>query len=383
MNKISKNNTPKILNAIHTSSKATILSGGTPLFLIGEYLPKIGNRKLFNPKNFEYPVHTRGLLELREKITQGLTQEFKKPVNSDQILITSGSTAGLYASLRTLLRKGDDEIILFSPHWSLYPKQIKSIGAKAVEVLLDEKRGWDINFDKLKKVINRKTKGILLTNPTSPMGSVIPRESIERLLALVESNNLVLIADETYRNIIHQNIKFTSPLACERTSSRVVLLRSFSKDFSISGLRLGYVYHSSERIDKINAVHLTTNLSASVLSQSIALELFQYREQLQKKIKKEYSKRYKIVASFLDQWSSVFSYVPPTTGFFVFPKYNLKLSSIDVFKILLNKYQVAIRPGSEFGKGGENHIRISFPYPIKHIHNGLQKIAKFLDKYKK
>lgn len=381
MNKISRNNTPKILNAIYASSKVTSLAGGTPLFLVDEYLPKIGNRKIFNPKNFEYPVHTQGLLELREKIADELTQEFGIIVTPDEILITSGSTAGLYATLRVLLNKGD-EAVLFSPHWSLYTKQIESMGARPIEVLLDEKRGWDINFDSLKQAVNSKTKCIMLTNPSSPMGSVIPKKSIDQLLAFMDSNNLVLIADETYRNIIHQNIKFTSPLVYNKYSSRIVLLRSFSKDFSISGLRLGYVYHGSERINNISAVHLAMNMSASVLSQSIALELFQYRLSLQEKIKKEYSKRYKVVASFLDKWSSVFSYVPPTTGFFVFPKYNLRIPSIDLFKLLLNKYQVAIRPGLEFGKGGEGHIRISFSYPIKHIYLGLQKITNFLNKYK-
>jgi aspartate/methionine/tyrosine aminotransferase len=215
------------------------------------------------------------------------------------------------------------------------------------------------------------------------MGSVIPRESFERLLTFIESNSLVLIVDETYRSIIHQKIKFTSPLEHRKSSSRIILLRSFSKGFSMSGLRIGYIYYSSEEMDKINAVHLAMNMSASVLSQSIALELFQYGGLLQEEIKQEYSKRYKIVASFLDKWKSVFDYVPPTTGFFVFPRYNLKFSSIDLFRILLNKYHVAVRPGSEFGKGGEGHIRISFAYPIQHIRLGLQKITNFLNKYKK
>ena len=194
---------------------------------------------------------------------------------------------------------------------------------------------------------------------------------------------MYLIADETYRNIIHQNIKFLSPISQKKSSSGIILLRSFSKDLSISGLRLGYVYADLEMINQISAVHLAMNMSASVLSQSITLELFKHRVQLQETIKMEYSKRYKVVASFLDKWSSVFSYVPPTTGFFVFPRYNLKFSSIDLFQILLKKYQVAVRPGSEFGKGGENHIRISFAYPLSHINEGLNKIDRFLSKYKK
>lgn len=379
---MSSYHTTNILNAINSSNKVINLAGGTPLFLVEEYLSEINCKKLFNHKNFEYPIHTQGLLELRVKVAQELTQEFNNEVNSDHVLITAGSTAGLYATLKTLLKK-DDEIIVFSPHWSVYKRQIELMDAKMVEVLLNEGGDWDINFDRLNKAINKKTKCILLTNPTSPMSSVFPNNSIEKILCLAEKKQLYLIIDETYRHIIHQDFEFISPLKYQRHYSKIILLRSFSKDFSISGLRLGYVHNSSELINKIIPAHLAMNLSASVLSQSIVLELFRHKKQLREKIKKEYTKRYRLMTSFLNQWSSIFNYVQQSAGFFVFPKYNFNLSSVNLFEVLLNKYNVAIRPGSEFGKGGEGHVRISFSYPIKHIQQGLQRIDKFLRSCKK
>lgn len=370
-----------VLNTINSSRSTINLAGGTPLFLVHDFLLNDIRQNILSHHALEYPTHTQGLPALRSRITRSLIKEGSEMATADHIVITAGSTAGLYAVFQTLLHPGDEAIVL-SPHWSLYAKQLSLAGATMIDIPLDEQTGWSINLNKVRKAVNIKTKCVLITNPTSPMGTVIPDKNIHALLPLIIKNKIHLVLDETYRGMMYDfSDNDFRPLQPIIDHPRVILVRSFSKELSISGLRVGYVYTNSALIDDIASVHLAMNMTASVLSQKLAIELLRRNDTIQLRIRNEYAKRWSVVSSFLDRRSSVFEYVKPSAGFCVFPRYHIRMPSMELFEILLQRYHVAVRPGIEFGMGGEYHIRISFAYPVAHVIKGLKRLDEFFQKY--
>jgi len=374
-----KNITEKVLKLSYGSTNMLSLASGTPTFKIpGNILNNVFKNASNNFKLCQYTPSSSGLEELKEAIAKDLSKEFHKKVITDEILITSGSTAAIFTAL-TCFADHRDKVIVTSPHWSLYLDQCIILGAKPVNFVLDEKKGWQIDSQKLESlIIKRQAKAVIIANPNNPTGTILSSEPVrhKKLLRMIKKSQAIFIVDETYRNIIEKGLSFTS--MADSNCKNIVLCRSFSKDFSMSGFRLGYIYADKEIIKKLHSVHTAINLSCPTFSQYLALEIFKHKDKFLADNSNYYNELRERVCKHLDSLNQHFEYVKPQAGYFVFPKYHQKINSINFFKLLM-KAGVAVRPGVGFGKGGENHIRISFTGDFKTIDSAFERIKNALD----
>jgi len=378
ISKLGNNLIDKVFAKIDQIPDAISLAGGTPPFPIPDnVLEQIVQQAKGNIKILQYPRHMQGILPLRECIAIYLSKELKQEVNPDEILITVGTTAGLFATFQTLLNP-NDEVLLFSPYWSLYKDQIILSQGKVKTVALVERNDWDIDFNNIQKQYSQNMKLILFSEPINPTGTIFPIKSKRDLLQFAIKNNLIILADETYRFLNYSKLDFHSIKQFPESIDNVLLYRSFSKDFSMSGFRLGFIYAKREFIQKIARVHLAMNMSASTFSQELGRIIYSEKEKyLYNYLIEEYNKRRLLVCSRLDKLSSIISYVKPLGGFFVFPRYKLDLTSLEFFELLL-KAKVVIRPGIGFGTIGERHFRISYNISTESINKAFDRIEKCL-----
>lgn len=379
INRLPDNITEKVLNFTAGSKNVLSLAGGTPTFKIPvAILNDVFKIAKDNFKLCQYTPSSSGLIELKEAIAADLSKEFNKKVPADEILVTSGSTAAIFTVLSCFINH-EDKVIVTSPHWSLYLDQCILSGGKPISFILNEKKGWQIDIDKFRSlIINQKAKVVIIADPNNPTGTILSSDPQERrqLLQTIRRSEAIFILDETYRNIIDKEITFES--LAKSNCKNIILCRSFSKDFSMSGFRLGYVYAHKEIVKKLHAVHTAINLSSPTLSQYLALEIFKRKEKFIMENSNHYSRLRKKVCEHLDTLSCHFEYVKPQAGYFVFPKYHQKINSIEFYKLLMSA-GVAVRPGIGFGQGGENHIRISFTGNVETIDLAFEQIKKVLD----
>lgn len=371
---LKENITEKVLTAGHQTPGIISLAGGTPPFEIPRpYLSRLFNLTEKNVKISQYSSDPRGIKSLRKQIARDLSEELGLDISYRNVLITTGSTAGLFAACQAFIDQ-DDKVLLFSPHWSVYRNQCHLAGGKVKEIVLNENDGWEIDFSALHKSLTNKVKLVVISDPVNPTGTTFSIDSKRKLLSLIEEEKqCILVVDETYRHLLAPGVEFQSLSKFSKSTDKVILCRSFSKDFSMSGFRLGFVYASIECIENLVRIHLAMNLMASTFSQELGRILYQSKKQIVSKFAKEYHKRRMLVCCRLDELSDFFSYVRPSGGFFVFPRFNFEMSSIELFQKTL-KLGVLLRPGIEFGSAGENHVRISFTNSIKNINKAFDRL---------
>lgn len=373
-----KNITNDIFQEISKVKDVISLAGGTPPFAVPkEIWQKFYQKTKNNPLIACYPKDTQGNFILREQIAQELQKEFKYKVSPDEILLTAGSSAGIFISLLYLLKPGD-KTMLFEPFWTTYLQKIKLVRGQPCLALLDEKNNYQINFNFLKKSLKTRLKVILLCDPNNPTGTCFDLSQKQTLLKLALKHNLKIIIDETYRQLVYPEANFFSFFSQKESKNTGILVRSFSKDLSASGLRLGYIFADKKIITRLNNIHTAINLFPSSISQEIISLMYPKFKQIAGCCKKQYARQRKVLCNRLDKLKNFFDYVKPTGGFFVFPKYHIKMDSIAFFRELLFKAKVAVRPGIAFGRSGEGHVRMSFILPPEKINQAFDRIEKYV-----
>lgn len=365
------------------------LSVGIPFYKMPQYLKLRVIEKLKDKPDIDKYTFFAGLDHLRELIAFKIEKDLKIKTSRDDILITPGSMGGLMYALTTILNKGD-EVILFSPYFSSHAEQIKLAEGIPIEVPLIEPKEKDgfyrINFEVLQKKISKKTKAIIVCSPSNPTGAVLLKDDLLQLAEIIKKNNLYLINDEVYDFLIYEeSIEYFNISSIEDLWPKVIRCWSFSKKYGMTGWRLGYLHTNNELIKHILKVHDSTIVCVNHLAQEagyIALkEEEKFKEEL-KENKKQLKKNRDLMCERLDRLSDLFYYVKPQGAYYVFPRYNLQMTSIEFAKKLLYEAGVAVVPGVGFGNVGEHHVRISFGGSFDEINDAFDRIEKWWKNYK-
>jgi len=306
-------------------------------------------------------IDPEGLPELRELIKNKLRKENK--IKTEKIIVTNGAIEAIFDSMLSHLKK-DSEVILFSPYYCKYSTAPKIIGAKIKKIQMKNKRP---NISSLEKIINKKTRMIVLNNPCNPTGIVFSRDEINYLVELVEKNNLIMIADEVYEKYIYDRKKHISP---GRFSDKIITINSFSKSFGFPGLRLGYLAGSSDLINPIINVHMSNTTCSPYMFQKAAIAALKYKKypfDLSK-----YDKRRKKIIKILNE--NNIDYIYPE-GAFYFYLYTKK-DSIKLSKKLLDN-NVLVMHNKIFGDN-KNAIRISYAVNDDKLKLGLKVLINLI-----
>ena len=315
-----------------------------------------------------------GLLELRKEISKYLKS---KNINYeyDEICITVGGSEALFSALTAIVNKGD-KVLVPTPAYPAYENIIKIIGGEVINYKL--KDDFSLDLDKLQSIIKEeKIKYMILSYPSNPPGAILSKEEYMNLIEIVKENNLIVISDEIYEAFCYEN--YYSLAMNKDIKDNIVYIGGFSKMFSITGIRVGFVSCKKEILNEIGKVHQYNVSCTNSIGQYGVLEGLKYGLYNISNMKDEFIKRKSYVENRLRKMN--LDFVSPKGAFYIFPSIkSLNLKSEELCDKLLYEEKVACVPGNAFGIGGEGFIRISYCYSLDELEEALNRIEKFIIK---
>ncbi|MFN4320393.1 MAG: pyridoxal phosphate-dependent aminotransferase [Aquificaceae bacterium] len=322
-----------------------------------------------------------GIPELRNALAEKLYKENKVEYKPSEIVITSGAKMALFLTMLALLEE-EDEVLLPSPYWVTYPEQILLCGAKVVEVPLKEEEGFVLRAEALKDYITPKTKMLILNSPSNPTGAVVPKQEQEKIAQLCLERGIFIISDECYEAFLYDGEEFVSPASLSKEVREITFtINAFSKTFSMTGWRVGYVA-CPERYAKVIADLNSQSISnATTFAQYGALEALKNPKgkEFVENMRKTFERRRDLAYSLLKEIPHV-SVIKPKGAFYIFPNlkfYSEKLGSdLKLADYLVEKGRVAGVPGSAFG--AEGYLRLSYCVSEDHIKEGIKRLNQVL-----
>lgn len=321
-----------------------------------------------------------GLLELRKEISGYLQSNYSLGYNpEDEIIITIGVSEALDLTLRAILNPGD-EVIIAEPYYVSYGPNIQLLHGIAVPVATNIENEFQLKSEDIKKAISKKTKAIILNSPNNPSGAVIQRKELEKIAKLVKENNIFVIADEIYGELVYE----TEPQSISSLSGmkdHSIFLNGFSKSYAMTGWRIGYVCAHKDVIEIMMKIHQYTTLCAPVMGQMAAIEALRHGKNDRDKMREQYLRRRNLISRRFKEIG--FNCPLPGGAFYVFPDVsNSGLASETFAEKLLYEQKVAVIPGNVFGSSGKNNIRCSYATSIEKIKIAMERIETFLNSIK-
>jgi aspartate aminotransferase len=302
-----------------------------------------------------------GESKLREKLAE------LHGVKVENVVITPGSKWGIFATMYLIMKTGGN-IVIPTPYWTAYDLIAKSLGAQTKLLRTEMEDGWKVDLDKLEAMIDKDTRMIILNNPNNPTSKVIDAETLDGIVEIANKKGVTILSDEVYGTISFVKTKSILEYDGDHTH---ILTTGFSKTFSMTGWRIGYIIANKQLVDNITKLNQITINNVPVFIQEAALKGLEMQKQLATKIKEEYQERAKMASKTLAK--AGFSFTKPEAPFYVFPKYS-GLNSEKFTLDLLDK-GVAVAPGTAFGDYKE-HFRISLTAPREEIKTALDIISE-------
>lgn len=363
----------KFFNEVKKHENVISLTLGQPDFNIPKSIEN-GIVQALKEGKTVYTINN-GIPELREKISNYLNSEYNINFSKDEIIITVGGSESLFVTFNTLFNEGE-YVLTPNPGYPAYENTLKFIGAKPLFYEISSKNG--IDFEGIENYFkNYKVKGIVLCFPNNPTGLCLSSEDKERLhKILLKFPECKIISDEMYSSITYD--KFETICTYDDLIDRVILVSGFSKTFSMTGLRLGYICAKGEYINQIIKLHLYAVSCATSIVQYGTLYGFDDAVKESKLMVEEFRKRRDFICNSLT--SMGFNISVPKGAFYLFASLEgiTNMNSYDFAVDLMKKGKVACVPGSCFGDKGEGHIRISYCNSIDELSKGMERINNYL-----
>ena len=329
---------------------------GEPEFITPQHVREAAKKALDEGHTHYGP--DRGLPELRQLIAAKIHRQYGAAHNwQDEILGTAGGHAALHIAVMALANPGD-EIVILLPHYPPYVVNAQLAGAKAVFVKLRSEEAFVPNPADIERVITNRTKLIMILTPNNPTGAVYPKETLRRLLDIARRHDIVLIADEVYESLVYDGLQHTSLLSFPDAREHVVQVNSFSKTYAMTGLRVGYLAASADKLLQFLKYHHTVNISANVPSQVACVAALKGPQDCVEEMRSAYQARRDLVVKRLNDIPGVRCALPKGS-FFVFADIReLGIGSLDFVEYLVREAGVVLTNGSGFDY--EGFVRVSY-----------------------
>lgn len=316
-----------------------------------------------------------GITELRhaiaDKIRTTLGVEYDP---ASEIIVTAGGAEAIYLAFASLLEPGD-KVMVLTPCWPNYLHVPKLMNASVIEVELRQEDDYQITKRRLEEFYDPAVKLIVINSPCNPTGGILETESLEAVKEFALKHSLYVISDEVYEAFTYDTGKHLSILRFTEIKDRVILVNSFSKTYSMTGWRVGYVAAEAMVARAMVKVHQNLIACSTSFAQAGALAALTGPQECVQEMKKEYERRMNLVVQGLNE-IPVVRCNRPKGAFYVFPSVDaFGMESSEVSEFLLREAGVVTVPGSGFGKGGEGHIRISYAASYSDLEIALEKIA--------
>ncbi|MCD8367459.1 MAG: aminotransferase class I/II-fold pyridoxal phosphate-dependent enzyme [Clostridiales bacterium] len=319
----------------------------------------------------------RGFSELLRQISAYMKRRFDlsyEPMS--QILVTVGGSEGIDLALRCLIEPGD-EIIVPTPSFVCYSPLVSMSCGTPVFVETKAEHEFRLTAEELQAAITPKTKALVLPYPCNPTGGIMEREDLEAIAQVLEGTDIMIVSDEIYAELTYGG-HHVSPANLPELYDRTIVVNGFSKAYSMTGWRLGFLCAPQEICSQMVKLHQYGIMSAPTVSQYAAIEALEFGDNDIEAMRTEYNGRRRFL---LDGFHTLgIECFEPRGAFYMFPNVTKisGLTSDEFCTQFLQTEQVAIIPGSAFGPGGEGFARCCYAASMKELATALERLEHFL-----
>jgi (5-formylfuran-3-yl)methyl phosphate transaminase len=317
-------------------------------------------------------THSLGRRELREAIARRHESEYGTPIDPDCIMVTCGSSPALLLTFMAICDPFD-EVILANPGYACYPQIVGAAGGAAVFVDVFEADGFQYRPEQIAAQITPRTKAILVNSPCNPTGNLIDRGRLEEICNL----GPLVVSDEIYHGLVYED----RAVSIREITEASVLIGGFSKLYAMTGWRLGYVIAPAELVRPLQKMQQNFFISAGDFVQTAAIAALEGCRDQVEHMRQAYDRRRRYV---LDRCAKIGLgvTVEPTGAFYVFANVrqfcaDKNLTSYELAFDILEKAEVAVTPGTDFGTGGEGYLRLSYASSLENLVVGMDRLARY------
>ena len=316
-------------------------------------------------------THSMGLPELRETIAAHYYDKYAVNISPAQIIVTTGTSPGMLLLFSALIESGD-RAIMPDPHYPSYPYVVNFFGGEPSFVPVHEENGFQLVPAEVKKKITRKTKAVLINSPANPTGALLNAEAVKGIAEL----GPLVVSDEIYHGLVYEGrersiLEFTD---------RACVINGFSKLYAMTGWRLGYVIVPQKMARPLQKIHQNFFISANAFVQWAGIVALTDPgvKKIAERMRRVYDIRRRVMVAHLKEIGFGIPH-PPGGAFYVFA--NAKRfgkNSLRFAQDILDKAQVAVAPGIDFGRGGEGYLRFSYATSLENITIGMKRLSAYL-----
>jgi aminotransferase len=323
-----------------------------------------------------------GMLNLRDEIAAFMKRKYQLTYNGEkEILVTVGGSEAIDLCIRAVVAPGD-EVIIPQPSYVCYEPVTQLAGG--VPVIIETKAEDDFKLTpaQLKAAISPKTKALILPYPCNPTGGIMEKEDLEAIAEILKETNILVISDEIYSELTFGGKRHVSIASIDGMWERTVVINGFSKNFSMTGWRLGFACGPEPILQQITKIHQFAIMCAPTTSQYAAIEALRSCDDAVAAMIEEYDMRRRLMVDGFNRIGLTCR--EPSGAFYAFPSIaSTGLTSEEFCEKLLYSKEVAVVPGTAFGKGGEGFIRASYCYSTQHIEEAIRRMGEFVEECKK
>ena len=313
-----------------------------------------------------------GIPELRKAIADYAGKMRGLKFDPENVVVTPGAKPIMFYTMMALLEPGD-EVIYPNPGFPIYESMINFLGGVAVPLQLSEQRDFRINLDELEHKISSKTRLIILNSPHNPTGGVLTYDDLKEIARLAVKNDLVVLADEIYAEIVYEGQHHTI-LSFPGMMERTILLDGFSKTFAMTGWRMGYGIFPGEWIPHISRLIINATSCTASFTQIAGIEALRGDQSSVDKMSAEFKRRRDVFVAGLNKIKG-FSCRVPKGAFYAFPNITRTgWTSKKLADALLEQAGVACLSGTAFGSHGEGYLRFSVANSLENLNKALTRI---------
>lgn len=322
-----------------------------------------------------------GMVTLREEIAKFMNRKYHLSYEPQgEILVTVGGSEAIDLCIRAVVSPGD-EVIIPQPSYVCYEPITCLAGGVPVIIETKAEDDFKVTPEQLKAAITPKTKALILPYPCNPTGGIMEKADLEAIAQVLRDTNILVISDEIYSELTFGGRTHVSIASIEGMQDKTVVINGFSKNFSMTGWRLGFACGPAPVLKQITKIHQFAIMCAPTTSQYAAVEALQNCDEAVAAMKEEYDMRRRLMVQGFNEIGLTCR--EPSGAFYAFPCIaSTGLTSEEFCEKLLYAKEVAVVPGTAFGKGGEGFIRASYCYSTEHIKEAIRRMGEFVEELK-
>jgi aspartate/methionine/tyrosine aminotransferase len=363
-------------NQLESTGKEIVhLEIGQPDYPTFENVSQAGIKAIQGGKTRYTPP--AGMPSLKEAIADQAGRQRGIEVHPDEVVVSPGGKPNLFFPTLVLVEPGD-EVIYPNPGFPTYEAMVRVAGGVPVAVPLLEQNQFSFDLEAFDKLINKKTKLIILNSPSNPTGGVIPPADLDHIASQAERYDCWIMSDELYARIVYDDLKVQSVAGLPGLKERTIIVDGFSKTYSMTGWRLGFGIMPKGLAKRVDLLLTHSIGSTAHFTQFAGLEAITGPQDMVDVMVTEYQRRRDFI---VDGLNSIPGFVcqKPQGAFYVFPNITgTGMRSEELANLILEKAGVALLPGNSFGNYGEGYLRISYANSLENIQKGLERIKSVL-----